>query len=94
MTTSGAWSLNQGIHWMVSLEYHKVYLEMDCKMVVDVNNRKPNQSEYNYNDFIVVFTRRQPNGSAHALARTTLSYSSRNTFDIIPNFIATIYYYE
>jgi hypothetical protein len=47
-----------------------------------------------YNDFIVVFTRRQTNGSAHALARTTLSYSSRNTFDIIPNFIATIYYYE
>ncbi|PNX55642.1 hypothetical protein L195_g041185 [Trifolium pratense] len=46
MTTSEAkaWNLNQGIHWMVSLGYNKVYLEMDCKMVVnDVNNMKPNQ---------------------------------------------------
>jgi hypothetical protein len=75
---------------MVSLEYHKVYLEMDCKMVVDVNNRKPNQSVYNYNDFIVVFTRRQPNGSAHALARTTLSHISRNILDVIPNCTTTI----
>jgi hypothetical protein len=42
-----AWSLKQGIHWMVSLEYHKVYIEMNCKMVVDdVNNMKPNHTEH------------------------------------------------
>jgi hypothetical protein len=74
MTTSEAevWSLNQGIRWMVSLmRYHKVYLKMNCKMIVDdVNNIKANHSEYgsiiqnykillsNYNDFIIVFTKR------------------------------------
>jgi hypothetical protein len=61
-----------------------------------------NQSEYgsiiqncrtllhHYNDFIVVFDRRQANSSAHALARTTLSHAFRNTFNVIPNYIATI----
>jgi hypothetical protein len=43
-----------------------------------------------YNDFIVVFTRRQTNGSAHALARTTLSHISRNILDVIPNCTTTI----
>jgi hypothetical protein len=33
--------------------------------------------------FVVVFTRRQANGSAHALARAALSHASRNTFDVI-----------
>jgi ribonuclease HI len=76
MTSSEAeaWSLNQGIPWRVSLGYHKIYLEMDCKIVVDdVNNMKHNQSKYspiihdcrtllsNYNNFIVVFTSRGDN---------------------------------
>jgi hypothetical protein len=78
---------------MVSLGYHKVFLEMDCKMVVDdVNNMKANDSEYdsiiqdcktlvsNYNDFIVVFIRRQASGNAHTLAKTALSHVSRNIF--------------
>jgi hypothetical protein len=43
-----------------------------------------------YNDFIVVFTRRQTNGSVHALARTTLSHISRNILDVIPNCTTTI----
>jgi hypothetical protein len=88
---------------MVSLGYHKVFLEMDCKMVVDdVNNMKANHSQYgsiiqdcrtllrNYNDFIVVFTRRQVSGNAHTLAKTALSHASRNIFYIISNCIATI----
>jgi hypothetical protein len=37
-----------------------------------------------------VFTRRQANGSAHALARAALSHASRSTFDVIPSCIATI----
>ena len=42
------------------------------------------------NDFVVVFTRRQANGSAHALAREVLSHASRSTFDVIPFSIVTI----
>jgi len=37
-----------------------------------------------------VFTRRQANGSSHALARKALSHASRNIFDVIPRCIATI----
>jgi hypothetical protein len=71
-------------------------------VVDDVNNMKPNHSEYgsiiqdcrtllnNYNDFIVVFTRRQANGSAHTLARVVLSHASCNIFDVIPKCIASI----
>jgi len=55
--------------------------ELDCKMVVDdVHNSKIDLFKYgsiiqncrtlfdHYNDFVVVFIRRQVNGSAHALA--------------------------
>jgi hypothetical protein len=98
-----AWGLYQGIQWISSLGYHNVIFELDCKMVVDdVHNSKMNLSEYgsiiqncrtlldHYNDFVVVFTRRQANGSAHALAREALSHASRSTFDVIPFCIATI----
>jgi ribonuclease HI len=98
-----AWGLYQGIKWITSSGYHKVVFELDCKMVVDdIHNNYPNHSEYGsiiqdcknildlYNDFVVVFTRRQANGSAHALARAALSHASRSTFDVIPNCIATI----
>jgi hypothetical protein len=47
-----------------------------------------------YCNFIVVFVRRQANGSAHVLARVALSHVSRVTFDVIPPCIATIYYFE
>jgi hypothetical protein len=73
---------------------------MDCKMVVDdVNNMKPNHSEYdsiiqdcgtllsNYNDFIVVFTRHQANDNAYALAIVALPHFSRKIFNVIPNCI-------
>ncbi|XP_045831364.1 uncharacterized protein LOC123922710 [Trifolium pratense] len=89
-----AWSLYQGIQWVASLGYNKVVFELDCKIVVDdVNKMSINQSEYgsiiqncrtllhHYNDFIVVFTRRQANGSAHALARAALSHAYRSTFN-------------
>jgi hypothetical protein len=85
------------------LGYNKVIFELDCKIVVDdVNKMSINQLEYgsiiqncrtllhHYNDFIVVFARRQTNGSAHALPRTTLSHASRSTFNVIPNCIAII----
>jgi hypothetical protein len=54
-------------------------------VVDDVHNIKPNASEYgllidecrtlllNYSDFIIAFTRRQTNGSAHALAQAALT---------------------
>jgi ribonuclease HI len=98
-----AWSLYQGIQWVANLGYNKVIFELDCKIVVDdVNKMSINQSEYgsiiqncrtllhHYNNFIVVFARRQANGSAHALARAALSHASRSTFNVIPNCIATI----
>jgi hypothetical protein len=90
MTTLEAevWSLNQGIRWM-----HKVYLKMNCRMMVDdMNNIKANHSEYgsiiqnykillsNYNGFIIVFTKRQTNGRVHAFARAVLSHNSHNIF--------------
>jgi hypothetical protein len=52
---------------------------MDCKMVVEDTNLKPNRSEYDfiinkccslllvYKSYIVVFDRQQTNDSAHAL---------------------------
>jgi hypothetical protein len=80
-----------------------VVFELDCKIVVDdIHYNYPNHSEYGsiiqdcknildlYNDFVVVFTRQQANSSAHALARVASSYASHNTFDVIPNCIATI----
>jgi len=98
-----AWVLYQGIQWISSLGYHNVIFELDSKMVVDdVLNSKMNLFEYgsiiekcktlldHYNDFVVVFTRRQANGSAHALAREALSLASRSTFDVIPFCITTI----
>jgi hypothetical protein len=100
-----AWGLYQGIKWITSSGYHKVVFELDCsKMVVDdIHNNYPNHSEYgsiiqdckniyliSNNDFVVVFTTRQANGSAHALARAAISHASRSTFDVIPNYIATI----
>lgn len=39
-------------------------------------------------NFVVVFIRHQTNRSVHALARTTLSHASHNTFDVIPSCIA------
>jgi hypothetical protein len=72
---------------MVSLGYHKVYLKMNCKMVVDdVNNIKANHSNYgsiiqeyrsllsNYNGFIIVFTKRQTNGRVHAQEQLYLMF--------------------
>ncbi|PNY03705.1 replication protein A 70 kDa DNA-binding subunit [Trifolium pratense] len=68
----------------------------------DVHKDKPNHPEYSslivncrtslssYPDFVVAFARRQAKGSAHAIARTTLSHASRITFDVIPHCIATI----
>ncbi|MCI29396.1 60S ribosomal protein L23, partial [Trifolium medium] len=42
-----AWSLYQGMQWIVTLGYNKVIFELDCKMVVDdVNNMRLNLSEY------------------------------------------------
>jgi len=35
----------------------------------------------NFNNHEIVFTRRQANGSAHALARAALSHASRNIFN-------------
>jgi len=97
-----AWGLYQGIQWISLLGYHNVIFELDCKMVVDdVHNSKMNLYEYgsiiqncrtlldHYNNFVVVFTRRQANSSVHALAREALSHASHNTFDVIPFFIAT-----
>jgi hypothetical protein len=81
-----AWGLHQGLLWMEIRGYHKVIFELDCKTVVDdVHNNKPNASEcdllidecrtllLNYSDFIIAFTRRQTNGSAHALAQAALT---------------------
>jgi ABC-type uncharacterized transport system substrate-binding protein len=71
-------------------------------LVDDVHSNKVNHSEYglivkscrnllqNFNNHEVVFTRRQANGSAHALARAALSHASHNIFDVIPSCIATI----
>jgi len=71
-------------------------------VVDDVHNSKMNLSEYgsiiqncrtlldHYNNFVVVFTRRQANGSTHALAREALSHASRSAFDVISFCIATI----
>jgi hypothetical protein len=71
-------------------------------VVDDIHNNYPNHSEYGSviqdcknildlcNDFVVVFTRRQAHGNAHALARAVLSHASRSTFDVISNCIATI----
>jgi hypothetical protein len=98
-----ACGLQQAMMWMEMLGYHKVIFEIDCKMVVDdVHNKKQNNSEYctvvddcrtilsNHSYFLVAFTRRQANGSAHALARATLSHASRVTFDVILSCITTI----
>jgi ribonuclease HI len=97
-----AWALQQGIMWIAILEYQNVMFELDCKTVVeDVHSSKVNYSEYglliddcksllsNHTNYLVVFTRRQTNGSAHALARAALSHASRITFHYIPNCIAT-----
>ncbi|GAU51196.1 hypothetical protein TSUD_374470 [Trifolium subterraneum] len=90
-----AWELQQAMMWMEMIGYHNVIFEMDCKMVDDVHTQKHNMSEYgsliddcrtilsNHRNFIVAFTRRQANGSAHALARAALSHVSRATFDVI-----------
>jgi hypothetical protein len=105
MTTAEGetWGLYQGIKWITSSGYHKVVFELDCKMAVDdIHNNYPNYFEYGsiiqdcknildlYNDFVVVFTRRQANYNAHALAQTTLSHASCSTFYVIPNCIAII----
>ena len=82
---------------------YSVIFEMDCKRVVDdVHNTEINLSKYgssiqncrilfdHNNDFVVVFIRRQANGSAHALAREVLFHASCNTFDVILFCIPTI----
>ncbi|KAK2386904.1 hypothetical protein QL285_060742 [Trifolium repens] len=102
-TEAEAWALQQGILWMAMLGYRKVIFELDCKTVVDdINSSKDNHSEYGllivdcksmlftHSNYVVTFTRRQANGSAHALARAALSHASRITFDYIPICIATL----
>ena len=61
-------------------------------VVDDVHNGKINLSEYcsiiqnyrtllnHYNDLVVTFTRLQAKGSAHALARATLSHAFKQYF--------------
>jgi len=88
------------------LGYHNVIIELDCKMDVDdVRNSKINFSEYGliiqncrtlldqYNNFVVVFTRRQANGSAHALTQEVLSRASLSIFYVIPFILLICYYY-
>jgi hypothetical protein len=43
-----------------------------------------------HSNYVVTFTGRQANGSAHVLARAALSHASRITFDYIPICIATL----
>ncbi|KAK2407645.1 Ribonuclease H superfamily protein [Trifolium repens] len=98
-----AWALQQGIMWMAMLGYRNVIFELDCKTVVDdIDSSKDNHSEYGlliedcksmlspHSNYVVAFTRRQANGSAHALARAALSHASRITFNYIPNYILTL----
>jgi ribonuclease HI len=73
--------LKRKLEWIVTLERYNAILEMDCKLVIDdINKNKLNLSEYDmilqdcktflshHNNYKVVFTRRQENGSTHALA--------------------------
>jgi ribonuclease HI len=54
------WSLLQGLEWIASLDYNKVIIEMDCKMVVEDTSPKPNRSSPKPNrseyDFIMGFS--------------------------------------
>jgi hypothetical protein len=71
-------------------------------VVDNINSSKDNHSGYGlliedcksmlstHSNYVVAFTRRQANGSAHALARAALSHASRITFNYIPNCILTL----
>jgi hypothetical protein len=43
-----------------------------------------------HSNYVVTFTRREANGSTHALARAALFHASRTTFNYIPICIATL----
>jgi type IV secretory pathway ATPase VirB11/archaellum biosynthesis ATPase len=73
-----------GILWIAMLGYRNIHSEYDlliveCKSMLSIHS-----------NYVVTFTRRQANGSAHVLARAALSHASRITFDYIPICIATL----
>jgi hypothetical protein len=72
-----AWGLLQTLNWLVS---------MDLECIIS-QCRTPLSFKNNYK---VVFTRRQANGSVHALAQASINYAIHNTFTRIPHCIWNI----
>jgi len=82
------WGLKRTLKWLDTLEHHNVILEMNCKLVIDDNNKnKLNLFEYDvilqdcktlfshHYNYKVLFTRRQANDSAYALAHAHAALS-------------------
>ncbi|CAH9116647.1 unnamed protein product [Cuscuta epithymum] len=92
-----AWALRQAMTWMITKRYIRVIFESDCKRLVDdIRADRDIHLEYgslvddcrlllkSNNEFQVVFTRRQANNSAHALARVSINHASPKEFFFIP----------
>jgi hypothetical protein len=82
----------------MSMDLDCVIIEMDCKRVEDdLHHSKLDRSECGSiisqcrtllsfkNNYKVVFTRQQANGSAHALSQASINYAIRKTFTSIPH---------
>lgn len=100
-TKAECWRLNSTLEWLDNSEHHNDILEMDCRLVLDdANKDKLNLSQYGvilqdyktllsrHNNYKIVFTKRQANGSTYALTRAALSYASCNIFYLIQRCIA------
>jgi hypothetical protein len=73
-----------GILWIAMLGYRNIHSEYDlliveCKSMLSIHS-----------NYVVIFIRREANGSTHALVRAALFHASRTTFDYIPICIATL----
>ena len=92
-----AWGLLQTLKWFMSMDLDCVIIEMDCKRVVDdLHNSKLDRSEYGLTisqcrtllslkkQLQSCVTRQQANGSAHALAQSSINYAIHKTFTSIP----------
>jgi hypothetical protein len=96
-----AWALRECMFWLGEL-YSCVVIELDCLLVVNaITDNSSNQTEFgyimktcrellqNYQNFEIVYVKRQANFVAHSLARASKFYARSQLFDSIPSCIAT-----
>nr|KYP31718.1 hypothetical protein KK1_047817 [Cajanus cajan] len=96
-------ALLEALQWLLTLPYESVYVEIDCKHVVNnLNDPSIHHLEYgiiltqcstlltSHNNLKVRFIKRQANCVTHSLARVLRSFASPHSFDFIPPYIASI----